>query len=262
MAEQHSRFDDGAAYERLMGVWSRSAGEIFLDWLALPKGLRCVDVGCGNGAFTELLIERCAPVEVQGIDPSTAQLDFARKRPAGRVAQFQQADAMALPFPDKRFDAAFMALVIFFVPEPAKGVAEMARVVRPGGTVAAYAWDMLGGGFPIEPIFSELRAQGHETFGPPHPEASAMQALRELWNGAGLEQVETRKIAVQRTFASFDEFWTASTGTGSIKPTLAALSAGELEKLKSSVRAKLPAAAGGRITYGAFANAVKGRVAK
>ena len=228
MAEQQIRFDDGAAYERMMGVWSRFAGEIFLDWLALPKGLRCVDVGCGNGAFTELLIERCAPVEVQGIDPSEAQLAFARTRPAGRFAQFQQGDAMALPFADDRFDAAFMALVIFFVPEPAKGVAEMARVVRPGGTVAAYAWDMLGGGFPMEPMLAELRALGHKAIGARRsPRPLAMEALRELWNGAGLREVETRKITVQRTFADFDEFWTTSTATGSIEsdPGRAALPA-------------------------------------
>ena len=67
MAAQKIRFDDGAAYERMMGIWSRGVGEDFLDWLNLPKGLKCVDVGCGNGAFTELLVERCRPVEVQGI---------------------------------------------------------------------------------------------------------------------------------------------------------------------------------------------------
>src|ERR1044071_2805073 len=118
MVEQTLRFDDGAAYEQTMGIWSRSVGEIFLDWLAPPSGLRWADVGCGNGAFTELLVERCAPAGVQGIDPSEAQLSFARSRPAARVARFQQGDAMALPFADKTFDAAVMALVIFFVPEP------------------------------------------------------------------------------------------------------------------------------------------------
>lgn len=262
MAEQQIRFDDGAAYERMMGVWSRFVGEIFLDWVGLPHGLHWIDVGCGNGAFTELLVERCRPAEVQGIDPSEGQLAFARARPAGRVAQFQQGDAMALPFPDNRFDAATMALVIFFVPEPEKGVAEMARVVRPGGTVAAYAWDMLGGGFPMEPIFSEMRALGHAMLAPPHPEASSMEPLRGLWSGAGLQEVETRKITVQRTFADFDAFWTTSTLSGSIKPTLAALSAGDLATVKSRVRAKLPADAAGRITYSGFANAVKGRVPK
>src|SRR5947208_7260976 len=120
MAEQQIRFEDGAAYERMMGVWSRIAGGVFLDWLAPRPGLRWADIGCGSGAFSELLVERCAPAEVQGVDPSEAQLAFARTRPAARLAQFRQGNAMALPFPADSFDAAVMALVIFFVPEPAK----------------------------------------------------------------------------------------------------------------------------------------------
>ena len=86
MAKQQIRFDDGAAYERVMGTWSRLAGEIFIDWLAPRSGVRWVDIGCGNGAFTELLVERCAPAEVQGIDPSEGQLAFARARSAARMA--------------------------------------------------------------------------------------------------------------------------------------------------------------------------------
>src|SRR5882672_7389748 len=121
MAEHQIRFDDGAAYERMMGAWSRLAGEIFLDWIAPRPGLRWVDVGCGNGAFTELVVERCAPAEVHGIDPSEGQLKYARARPGTRMAEFRQGDAMALPFPDNLFDLAVMALVIFFVPDPAKG---------------------------------------------------------------------------------------------------------------------------------------------
>jgi ubiquinone/menaquinone biosynthesis C-methylase UbiE len=139
MTEHQIRFDDGAAYERMMGAWSRIAGGTFLDWIAPRPGLRWVDVGCGNGAFTELVVERCAPAEVHGIDPSEGQLKYARARPATRMAEFRQGDAMALPFPDNSFDLAVMALVIFFVPDPAKGVAEMVRVVSPGGTVAAHA---------------------------------------------------------------------------------------------------------------------------
>jgi ubiquinone/menaquinone biosynthesis C-methylase UbiE len=115
MTDQPFRFNDGAVYERLMGVWSRSAGEIFLDWLAPPSGSRWIDVGCGNGAFTELLVERCTPAAIEGIDPSEGQLAFARTRPAARVATFRQGDAMALPFADASFDVAVMALVIFFV---------------------------------------------------------------------------------------------------------------------------------------------------
>jgi SAM-dependent methyltransferase len=171
LADKIVRFDDGAAYERMMGIWSRHIGEDFLDWLNLPTGLKCVDVGCGNGAFTELLVERCRPAEVQGIDPSPQQIEFARKRLSAKIAEFRQGDAMALPFPDNRFDAATMALVIFFffVPEPARGVAEMARVVRSGGVVA---------------ILEEVRALGNETQGPPSVEASRMDSLRELWSDA------------------------------------------------------------------------------
>jgi ubiquinone/menaquinone biosynthesis C-methylase UbiE len=261
MAQSQFRFDDGAAYERMMGTWSQLAGRVFLDWLAPKPGLRWVDVGCGNGAFSELIVDRCQPAEVQGVDPSEGQLAFARTRPAARLAQFQQGDAMALPFADASFDAAVMALVIFFVPDPAKGLSEMARVVRPGGMMAAYAWDMLGGGFPLEPIQAELRAMGIAPLRPPSVEAAGMENLRALWMNAGADDIETRVISVQRTFASFDEFWSIAM-TSSIRTVIEKMSATDVEVLKSRVRERLPADASGRITGAAHANAIKGRVAK
>lgn len=263
MAETQFRFDDGAGYERMMGTWSRIAGAIFLDWLAPLPSMKWIDVGCGNGAFTELLVERCAPAEVQGIDPSEAQLSFACTRPAARAAEFGQGDAMALPFSEDRFDAAVMALVIFFVPDPAKGVAEMVRVVCPGGVVATYAWDVFGGGLPMEPILVEMRALGYTPPLPPSPDASRMEALRDLWTGAGLDAVKTREITVQRTFADFDDFWATSLMVaGSVGSTIAAMASDDAEVLKSRVRARLPTDATGRITLSARANAVKGRVPK
>ena len=249
MTAQTIRFDDGAAYEQMMGVWSRSAGAIFLDWLAPAQGLRWVDVGCGNGAFTELLVERCAPAEVQGIDPSEGQLAFARTRPGARMAEFRLGDAMELPFPDDSFDAATMALVLVFVPEPAKAVAEMVRVVRPGGIVAAYMWDMMGGGFPLEPLLVEMRAMELKTPRPPQLEASRMQAMRDLWAGAGLKAVETREITVQRSFADFDDFWATAMKSPSLGPAIAAMAAGDAATLKQRVRASLPANGQGRITH-------------
>ena len=187
MAEPQIRFDDGASYERFMGIWSRMAGDVFIDWLKPAAGLKWVDVGCGNGAFTENIVERCAPLSVDGVDPSEGQLAFARTRPAARLAKFHQGDAMALPFADKTFDAAVMALVIFFVPEPEKGVAELARVTKPGGLVATYAWDVLGGGFPMEPLQAAMREVGIKPILPPRADASRIDALVKLWNGAGIE---------------------------------------------------------------------------
>ena len=262
MAEPKIRFDDGAAYEQMMGIWSRSAGEIFLDWLAPLPGLRWIDVGCGNGAFTDLLVERCAQVEVQGIDPSEGQLAFARTRPAALVAEFRQGDAMALPFPADRFDAAVMALVLVFVPDPAKGIEEMVRVVSPGGTVATYMWDMLGGGFPLDPILVEMRAIGLSPPRPPQMEASRMEALRDLWIGAGLEAVETREITVHRTFADFDDFWMTTVKSPALGPVVASMASEDVKGLKSRVSARLPTGTEGRIIYGARAHAIKGRLPK
>lgn len=258
--EHNIRFDDGAAYERSMGVWSRLAGTIFLDWLAPPAGWRWIDVGCGNGAFTELLVDRCAPAAIQGIDRSEAQLAFARTRYAMPAVAFQRGDAMALPYPANAFDAAVMALVIVFVSDPTGCVNEMVRVVRPGGTVATYVWDMLDGGFPLAPILTEMRAMGIVPPSPPRMGASRMDALQELWTGAGLDAIETRQIAVTRLFANFEEFWTVNAMGPTIGPTLAGLTPHDVDNLKRRVREGLATETGGPIGFTARANAIKGRL--
>ena len=259
MTHQQIRFDDGAAYERYMGLWSRLAGEVFLDWLAPARGLRWLDVGCGNGAFTEMIAESCAPKALAGVDPSESALAFARSRPPLRAADFRAGDAMALPNGDASFDAAVMPLVIFFVPDPAKGVAEMTRAVGQGGLVAAYAWDMPGGGFPYYTLQAEMRELGFAAPKPPSPQASREDVLRDLWIGAGLTNVETRQIAVERTFANFDDYWETVLGGPSIKAGLAAVGPEQVATLKTKMRKMLPVDGGGRITYSATANAVKGR---
>jgi SAM-dependent methyltransferase len=254
------RFDDGAAYERYMGKWSRLTGEIFLKWLNPQSGLRWLDVGCGNGAFTEMIVETCAPVSVDGIDPSEQQLGYARARQSLGAAQFRQADAMALPFHDDVFDAAVMPLVIFFVPDPAKGVAEMVRVVGPGGLVAAYAWDMAGNGFPYESLRSAMREFGVEVPTPPSPESSAIDALRALWAGAQLETIATRHITVRRTFTDFEDYWATVHDGPSVSKRLASMAPKDHALLKARMRELLVADTAGRITCGARANAVVGRV--
>jgi len=260
MTSEQIRFTDGTGYDRFMGVWSRLAGQIFLDWIAPKPGQRWLDVGCGNGAFTQLIAEQCAPSSLVGIDPSDAQLDFARKHPLLESVSFVNADAMALPFPENAFDLAVMPLVIFFVPKPAQGVAEMAQVVAPGGTVAAYAWDMEGGGFPYRDVTETLSAVGRPTPMPPSPEASRLEVLRDLWATAGLGDLQTNVIAVERTFADFEDFWSTLLGGPSAGQALRAMNEEERSGFRDLLRARLQPAGSGPITLSARAHAIRGTV--
>jgi ubiquinone/menaquinone biosynthesis C-methylase UbiE len=254
------RFTDGAGYERLMGAWSRLAGAVFLDWLGAPSGLRWLDVGCGNGAFTSLICERCAPKSVTGVDPSEGQLNYARQRPDTQGAAYLQGDAMALPVGDASFDAATMALSLFFVPDPERGVAELVRATAPGAIVAAYNWAMLDGGFPLAPLGAQMRAMGFPAALPPSVETSRAERMQELWTAAGLQGIETRSIEVQRTFDSFEDWWQICLLSPSAGDRIREQTNEVQADLKERLRRKLTADAQGRITWTARANAVKGCV--
>ena len=263
MIKAPSQFSDGEAYERVMGRWSQVAGVTFLDWLGLPKGLTWLDVGCGNGAFTETLVAMNAPGEVNGIDPSEGQIAYARTRLGTKLANFQTASAQHLPFSDDSFDVAVMPLVISFVPDPVKAVGEMKRVVQPGGTVAAYMWDVSGGGLPVEPIRAAMRSMGEGEANLPSHQASREDRMRAVWEQAGLVEIETRVIRIRVDYESFDDFWkTNSMPVGPTGAAIAKLSSVKKEELKDLLRQRLLTAPDGRISYDPFANAVKGRVSK
>jgi SAM-dependent methyltransferase len=256
-------FTDGKAYERLMGRWSRLVGTAFLDWLDIPRGLRWLDAGCGNGAFTEELIARCAPASVTAIDPSDEQLAYARSRPGAKTAEFRTGDAQNLPFDDGSFDVGVMALVISFLPEPDKAAAELTRVVRPGGWVATYMWDFPGGGSPVYPLNQAIRSLGGDAALPPNPMVSRREAMQELWERAGLESVDTEVIRIPVEYSSFGDFWDSNTvPIGPQGKLIATMSTNEKERLRTRLHDHLPVAADGRIVYQSFANAVKGRVRK
>ena len=254
-------FTDGDAYERVIGRWSRVVGKTFLGWLGVPNGLRWVDVGCGNGAFTEELIALCAPAAVTALDPSGDQLAYARKRPGTKMADFRAGDAQALPLGDDSFDVAVMALVIPFLPDPAKGIAEMARVVRPGGWIATYMWDLPGGGPPNGPVSAVARSMGMTPQSLPNPAASGREAMQALWERAGLDAITTRVIRIPITYASFDDFWESnSLPAGPTGTMIHGLPPSERERLRTRLREQIPISADGRVIHDAWANAVKGQV--
>src|SRR3954454_10427402 len=173
-------FNDAAAYERLMGRWSRRAGEEFLRWLDPPQGARWIDIGCGTGAFTALIVDKSCPAEVVGIDPAEEQLAFARSRSGMTGVDFRRADAERLPFSEGSFDIAAMALVVHFLRNPQQAVAEMVRVLRPGGLAAAYVWDYSAHGSPTAPMVAALRTLGFEFPGPPSAAFASLTGLEGL----------------------------------------------------------------------------------
>ena len=162
MAEARPTFDDGAAYDEFMGRWSRAVGAVFLDWLAAPRKAAWLDVGCGTGAFTTLIVKTCKPARVAAVDPGAAQIEFARRQPVAKRADFRVADAQTLPFSDGTFDVVASALVINFIPDRARAVAQMRRVTRPYGTVGGYVWDFADDRSPSWPFNRALSALGIE----------------------------------------------------------------------------------------------------
>jgi ubiquinone/menaquinone biosynthesis C-methylase UbiE len=260
MSPTDQLFTDGAAYERLMGRWSRRVSDVFLDWIEAPSDRRWLDIGCGTGVFTEQVILGCSPAAVVGIDPSPEQLAFARGRRELSQVEFHVGDAQDLPFSDNSFDIAVMALVIHFVPDPAKAVTEMGRALQPGGTAAAYVWDYTNGGSPTAPLTAAMRVMGLQAPAPPNPQVTSLLALEELWRAAGFEQIGTRAIDISVEFADFEEFWQSMTvPVGPAGKAIAAMPPDGLAQLRSVLEQQMALTVDGRIIYEARASAVKGR---
>jgi len=254
-------FDDSAAYERAMGRWSRAVAPVFLRWLAPPANARWLDVGCGTGVLAHTLLELCSPAAVVGVDPAVAQVAQASRGPAAGRASFEVGDACALPFPDASFDVVASALVLNFVPERRRALAEMRRVARSGGAVAAYVWDFAEELSPSGPLRRAMRRFGLKVPPIPGMADSRLEAIRDLFQGAGLERIETRIIDVCLAYGDFDDFWKAQTpGYAPTTRIIASLSESDRTRLKRAVRDQLPSAPEGVIEYFARANAVRGRV--
>jgi ubiquinone/menaquinone biosynthesis C-methylase UbiE len=254
-------FADSDSYERFMGQWSRAVGSRFLEWISAPSHSNWLDVGCGTGILSELILEHCAPAAVFGIDPQRAQIEHAKRQPFARRVTFRVAHAEALPFSDAAFDVMASALALNFIADRPRALAEMRRVARRHATVAGFVWNFEAERSPSWPLRVTMRTTGAALPEMPGTEASSLIALSRLFEQAGFQEISTTTIEVKLGYADFDEFWGAQ--TPSYSPTtrvIEAMSEGEREELMARVRASLPRRGDGRIEYEVAANAVKARV--
>jgi SAM-dependent methyltransferase len=257
---------DGDGYELQMGRWSRRLAPLFLDFAAIGSGGRVLDVGCGTGRLTEMLVARPGMTETHRVDVSEAYVAHARQRVASPKAAFSVADACAMPFETAHFDHALSQLVLQFVPESRQAIREMRRVTRPGGTVAATVWDSRGG-FVAFRMFWDTAAMLD-------PEADARRGrlctrplshpggLGNAWRAAGLVDVTESELAIRMDFADFADFWSPFDGKdGSFAAYVSTLDPARRQVLKDAVRrAFLDGDPDGPRSYAATAWAVRGVV--
>jgi SAM-dependent methyltransferase len=201
------KFDDAEAYERLMGRWSQQLAPQLIGFGGLAPGERVLDVGCGTGSLTAALHAAADLAAIAAVDVSEAYLAFARARNPDPRIRFEPADARALPFPDAAFDRAYSMLVLLFVPDAARAVAEMCRVVRPGGRVVAAVWDTFGG-MPQARLIWDIAGVLDPTLERPlFRPMTAPDELAQAWRAHGLLEVEQTNLLVRMDFASFDDYW-------------------------------------------------------
>src|SRR5215218_819780 len=246
----------GDAYDRFMGRYSSPLAPAFADFAGVEGGQRVLDVGCGSGVLTEELARRVGAEQVSGVDPSPLLAACAERVPG---ADLKPGKAEALPWPDDSFDAAIAQLVIHFMDDPAVGVAEMARVTRPGGVVAASSWDFSGGMEMLRVYWETAHELDHELSGESRSFGN-LEELDALWRQLGLEDVEAGPIEVSARYEDFDELWgTFLLGVGPAGEYVVSLPPERQEALRGEYWRRLGDPTGG-LKLSARAWAARGRV--
>ena len=230
------------AYEQLMGRWSKALARPFLEFSGLADGERILDVGCGTGSLTFTLAETTGLLEIAAIDYSPVFVREATRRNSDHRINIREGDACDLPFEDGAFDRALALLVLHFVPEAGKAVAEMRRVVRPSGVVAAAVWDHLGG-MPAMRMMVDTAAalgKGGDQFRARYCFQPMMQPgeMKQTFVEQGLVDVAETELVIRMNYRNFDDYWTPiAAGEGPLGKYVGALGPEELVRLEAAVRA-------------------------
>lgn len=252
-------WSSGDHYEPFMGRWSRLVAEDFVEWLDVEPGKRWLDVGSGTGALTEQIALLAAPSELIGVDPSPSFVQFAEAR-LGERARFTVASATQLPLDEDAVDVAVSGLVLNFVPDLVRTLAETARVVRVGGTAGAYLWDYRDGMHFLDIFWktaSEVDAAARDFYESTRFGGWGRARLEQLFSSIG-SHVETREIDIPTVFPSFDDFWNPFLGGQGPAPSyLSSRNDTDRERLRDMLRERVPTAADGSIPLTARALAVR-----
>jgi len=202
-------FSMSAEYERFMGRWSRLLAPKYIAFAGVKNGDRVLDVGTGTGSLASALETTMTSSEIVGIDPSEGFINYAKKNAKSGRARFEVGDAQALRFPDASFDQTMALLVMNFVPDHNKAIGEMRRVTRPQGVVSACVWDYNAGMQMLRFFWDEAVAldPAIEPKDERHMKLSREGQLGELWKKAGLVNVQEKPLAIDQTYASFDDYW-------------------------------------------------------
>lgn len=227
------------AYGRFMGRYAEPLAPAFAEWSGVEPGLTAVDVGCGPGALTAHLAGLLGPGRVAAVDPSPPFVAAAAARCPG--VEVHGGTAEHLPFADRGFDVALAQLVVHFMSDPVAGVRDMARVVRPGGTVAACVWDFAGDRAPLSTFWSAARALDPATEDESGLAGAREGHLGELFDEAGLVDVETGTLEVTVAYPGFADWWEPYTlGVGPAGDHVTALDAARRTALEAACRELLP----------------------
>jgi SAM-dependent methyltransferase len=227
------------AYAQFMGRFAEPLADRFVDLVDARSGQRALDVGCGPGAVTERLARRLGPDAVVAIDPSGPFVESARERCPG--VDVRQGVAEALPFADDTVDLALAQLVVHFMTDPVAGLREMARVVRPGGTVAASVWDFDGERAPLSTFWRATRDINPSVVDESVVAGARKGHLADLFREAGLDSLRSDELTVASPYAGFDEWWEPYTlGVGPAGDYVARLEPDARRAVEARCRVLLP----------------------